>query len=127
MIEPPGFHCPNLWPDIPSERFRDPVWEYYGETTRLGRIIWEILIQGLGHPASLVDAFSRKPVVMMKMIRYPAYSRTRPGQYGVGPHTDFGGVTCLLQEPGKEGLEVWVDEQQDWLPVPSVEDVYVSK
>ena len=61
------------------------------------------------------------------MIRYPAFSKTRPGQYGVGPHSDFGGVTCLLQEANKEGLEVWIEEEQAWLPVPAVEDVYVSK
>jgi len=126
-VEPPGFHCPNLWPELPAEDFRDTVEEYYEATSFLGKLIWEILIQGLGHPAELVEDFSKKPVVMMKMIRYPAFSSTLAGQYGVGPHSDFGGVTVLLQQAEKEGLEVWIDEKEAWLPVPAVEDVYVSK
>ena len=126
-IVPPGFHCPNVWPELPAADFKEPVWKYYEETHRLGKIIWEILIQGLGHPASLVDDFAREPVVMMKMIRYPPYSKTLPGQFGVGPHTDFGGVTTLIQEPGKEGLEVLDEEKNEWFPVPSIEDVFVSK
>lgn len=62
---------------------------------------------------------------MMKMIRYPPSGLTRPGQFGVGAHTDFGGVTVLLQQPDREGLEVWVEEKQEWLSVPAMEDVYV--
>jgi isopenicillin N synthase-like dioxygenase len=61
----------------------------------------------------------------MKIIRYSPLSATRTGQFGVGPHTDFGGVTVLLQQPGKEGLEVWQEGKEAWLPVPSIEDVYV--
>lgn len=61
----------------------------------------------------------------MKMIRYPPLSSTLPGQFGVGAHTDFGGVTVLLQEPGKNGLEVWMEEKEEWLPVQALENVYV--
>ncbi|KAL7911484.1 2OG-Fe(II) oxygenase [Trichoderma velutinum] len=125
VMVPPGFHCPNVWPDMPEDKFHGPVWEYYEETTKLGKTIWEILLQGLGHPVSLMDRFTTRPIVQMKMIRYPPYNATVPGQYGVGPHTDFGGVTVLLQQPGKEGLEVWHEGKQEWLPVPSIEDVYV--
>jgi isopenicillin N synthase-like dioxygenase len=122
-VEPPGFHGPNVWPNLPEEKFRGPVWEYYGETTRLGKTIWEILLQGLGHSADLLKDFAKKPVVMMKMIRYPPLSKTKPGQFGVGAHTDFGGVTVLLQQPGRDGLEVWYEGE--WVQVPAIEDVMV--
>ena len=108
-----------------EEEFHGPVWQYYQDTDKLGRIIWEILLQGLGHSLEVMDTFARRPIVQMKMIRYPEASKTLQGQFGVGAHTDFGGVTVLLQQPGREGLEVWVDERQSWIPVPSVEDVYV--
>ena len=124
-MEPPGFHGPNNWPDLPGEEFRDPVWEYYKETRRLGRIIWEVLLQGLGYSPALLEGFAKRPIVQMKMIRYPPQISTKAGQMGVGPHTDFGGVTVLLQQPGKEGLEVWQEENKEWLPVPSLEDVFV--
>lgn len=125
VVEPPGFHGPNNWPDLPEEEFHGPIWEYYEGTNKLGRIIWEILLQGLGHSPALLDGFAKRPIVQMKMIRYPPASATKPGQFGVGAHTDFGGVTVLLQQAGKEGLEVWDKGNEDWSPVPSLEDVIV--
>ncbi len=95
-MEPPGFYGPNVWPNLPEEDFRDPIWEYYQGTTVLGRIIWAILLQGLGYSADLLDVFAKRPIVQMKMIRYPPSSLTKEGQFGVGAHTDFGGVTVLL-------------------------------
>ena len=99
--------------------------EYYQQTSSLGRTIWEILLQGLGYSTDVMDAFARRPLVQMKLIRYPAPKSTLPGQYGVGAHNDFGGVTVLLQQPGKEGLEVWLEDEQAWLSVPAREDTYV--
>lgn len=64
-------------------------------------------------------------MVMMKMIRYPPQDTTKPEQFGIGAHTDFGGVTVLLQQPDREGLEVWHEAREQWLPVPAIEDVYV--
>ncbi|KAH7032561.1 2OG-Fe(II) oxygenase [Microdochium trichocladiopsis] len=127
VVVPPGFHCPNVWPSqLPSDKFRDPVWKYYEETGHLGRTIWEILLLGLNQdPKQIMDKFTSRPIVQMKMIRYPPFSTTSPGQFGVGPHTDFGGVTVLLQQPGKGGLEVFYEETQEWLAVPSIEDIYI--
>ncbi|KAF2790846.1 2OG-Fe(II) oxygenase [Melanomma pulvis-pyrius CBS 109.77] len=125
VIEHAGFYGPNVWPPLPEEEFRNPVWDYYQATHKLGEIIWEILLLGLGHPTSLMETFAKKPMVMMKMIRYPPLAKTLPGQFGVGAHTDFGGVTVLLQEPGRHGLEVWLEEKQAWVPVQAIEDVYV--
>lgn len=123
VVEHAGFYGPNVWPDLPADQFRDPVWTYYNYTERLGRCIWEILLQGLGRSPKLMETFAKRPMVQMKMLRYPPAADTLDGQFGVGPHTDFGGVTVLLQQPGKAGLEVWCDDA--WLPVPSVEDVLV--
>ena len=72
-----------------------------------------------------MEAFAKKPMVVMKMIRYPPQSATLPGQFGVGAHTDFGGVTVLLQQRDKHGLEVWHEGKEAWLPVQATEDVYV--
>ncbi|KAI9151433.1 bifunctional p-450 nadph-p450 reductase [Paramyrothecium foliicola] len=125
VIIPPGFHCPNVWPDLPAEKFHDPVWSYYEATGKLGRTIWEILLLGLGRDPAIINQFATRPIVQMKMIRYPAFSTTAPGQFGVGPHTDFGGVTVLLQQAGKDGLEVFHEQTDQWLPVPATEDVYI--
>ncbi|KAJ4265954.1 hypothetical protein NW762_003927 [Fusarium torreyae] len=124
-VELSGFYGPNVWPNMPAKDFREPVWEYYQKTAQLGKTIWEILLQGLGYPIDIMDKFAKKPLVQMKLLRYPSPDDTLEGQFGVGPHNDFGGVTVLLQQPGKHGLEVWLEKQQMWLPVPALEDVYV--
>lgn len=123
-VEHYGFYGPNV-PNLPDDKFRNPVCSYYQATKDLGEKIWEILLLALGHPLSIMEAFAKKPMVQMKMIRYPPLASTLPGQFGVGTHTDFGGVTVLLQEPGKDGLEVWVEDREAWLPVQALEDVYV--
>ena len=40
-----------------------------------------------------------------------------PGQFRIGPHTDFGTVTILDREPGRGGLQVWT-EQDGWEDAP---------
>ncbi len=42
-----------------------------------------------------------------------------PGQFRIGPHTDFGTVTILDREPGRGGLQVWT-EQDGWEDAPYV-------
>ena len=110
---------------MPEEKFHGPVWRYYKESDKLGRIIWEILLQGLGYDVKLMEGFAQRPIVQMKMIHYPGKEDTFPGQFGVGPHTDFGGVTVLLQQPDRHGLEVFHEGKKEWLPVQAIEDVIV--
>ena len=43
----------------------------------------------------------------------------------VGAHTDFGGITFLLQQPGSKGLQVWYPPTESWVPVPVTPDSYV--
>lgn len=125
VVEFSGFYGPNVWPNLPEGDFRRPVWSYYEQTSQLGKNIWSILLQGLGQPPALVDNFAKRPIVPMKMIRYPPQNTILSGQFGIGAHTDFGGVTILLQQPGKHGLEVWHEGREEWIHVPALEDVYV--
>lgn len=86
------------------------------------------LVIGLGYPVEMLEVFAKRPIVQMKNIRYPPMKDAVEGQFGVGAHTDFGGVTVLLQQAGKEGLEVFdtdAGEAGEWLSVPAIEDVYV--
>jgi isopenicillin N synthase-like dioxygenase len=51
---------------------------------------------------------------------YPPMTVTgapEPGQYRIGPHTDFGTVTVLDREPGRGGLQVWT-EAGGWEDAP---------
>ena len=57
---------------------------------------------------------------------YPPIAVTgapEPGQFRIGPHTDFGTVTILDREPGKGGLQVWAEED-GWEDAPFVDDAF---
>ena len=125
VVELSGVYGPNIWPDLPEEDFRGPVWSFYQRTNELGKTIWSILLEGLGQPPTMVNQFAKRPFVPMKMIRYPPQSQAQTGQFGIGAHTDFGGITILFQQPGKDGLEVWHEGQEEWIEVPALEDLYV--
>lgn len=85
----------------------------------------EILVIGLGHSPDVLESFTREPVCNLKLLHYPPHTSTDKRQFGAGAHTDFGGITILLQQPGKHGLQVYYEPTGEWLPVPAVEDVFV--
>lgn len=43
-----------------------------------------------------------------------------------GAHTDFGGITFVLQQPGTKGLEVFYPPREVWIPVPAQENAFVA-
>src|SRR5436309_1053480 len=58
----------------------------------------------------------------MNINWYPPMAVTgepEPGQFRIGPHTDFGTVTILDREPGRGGLQVWT-ERDGWEDAPHV-------
>lgn len=59
------------------------------------------------------------------MLRYPEHNFTDKRQFGSGQHTDYGGLTILLQSPGQEGLEVWHAKSLKWIALPAQEDKFV--
>lgn len=92
---------------------------------RLSHAILELLVLGLGHPVSVLDTFTKDPVMNLKLLHYPPHLSADARQFGAGAHTDFGSITILLQQPGKHGLQVYHQGTQEWLSVPAVEDVFI--
>ena len=51
---------PNVWPkDLAESEFREPVSEYFDHIMKLGYMVWEVLVVSLGHPASILDTFTK--------------------------------------------------------------------
>ena len=60
------------------------------------------------------------PTWTMNINHYPPVSvvgEPEPGQFRIGPHTDFGTVTVLDREPGAGGLQVY-SEADGWEDAP---------
>lgn len=66
----------------------------------------------------------------MRLAHYPPQAApTLPQQYRYGAHRDYGGFTILKADAadwrceGAAGLEVWVEQSQQWIPVKIPEEI----
>ncbi len=114
----------NQWPaDLPAFR---PV---MSANVAALRVVAERLLRGLALSLRLdehhFDDFTRDPLVTLRPLHYPPAEDTdgEPG-LGAGAHTDFGGITLLLQDE-IGGLEVLDPEIDDWIDVPPIPGTYV--
>ena len=68
-------------------------------------------------PPTRSAALARHPTWTFNINRYPPLTEVGeplPGQFRIGPHTDFGTVTVLDREPGAGGLQVDIDGLAGW-------------
>jgi isopenicillin N synthase-like dioxygenase len=112
---------PNVWPvEVPA--LRPALTEYLARMRALADELMSICAVALGLPADHFAAYLRHPTFGFNLNWYPPLRRVgppEPGQFRIGPHTDFGTVTVLDREPGLGGLQVctadgeWVDAPFD--------------
>ena len=80
-------------------------------------------LRGGGHA---LTSLATNPTWTFNINRYPPLTEVgepEPGQYRIGPHTDFGTVTVLDREPGAGGLQVH-DERDGWVDAPYDPDAF---
>jgi isopenicillin N synthase-like dioxygenase len=111
---------PNVWPaEIPA--LRAAVSQYLAEMRRLADDLLELCAAALGQPLDFFTAVSDHPTHTLNLNWYPPISlvgEPLPGQFRIGPHTDFGTVTILDREPGSGGLQVWDAVGDRWEDAP---------
>lgn len=84
----------------------------------------ELCAGALGLPLDSLTALARHPTWTFNINRYPPLTEVgepAPGQFRIGPHTDFGTVTVLDREPGAGGLQVHSDTDGEgigWADAP---------
>ena len=121
----PFFIGPNVWPDLPSELFRQPMEAYYAVMQQLSLKVLRILALGLPYGPRVFDEFtSNQAVAVMRLLHYPPTRVVRDKQLGAGAHTDFGSITLLLQDD-VPGLQVLNDATGEWIDVEPNPDAYV--
>lgn len=113
--------APNLWPsESPHLRELFTAW-----TTQMKALSDELLALmsaslGLVGSDNPFKDLAGAATWTSNINHYPpmtAVGKPEPGQFRIGPHTDFGTVTVLDREPGAGGLQVYSDDG-GWADAP---------
>ena len=111
--------APNVWPDeVPS--LQPLVDEYTAAMRRLADDLLALFASALSLLENPFASLASRPTWTMNINHYPPVSvvgEPEPGQFRIGPHTDFGTVTILDREPGAGGLQVYSDAE-GWSDAP---------
>jgi isopenicillin N synthase-like dioxygenase len=110
---------PNVWPaEVPG--LRAVLTEYLRRMRILSDELMSLCAVALGLSADHFARYLRHPTFGFNVNWYPPLRRVgrpEPGQYRIGPHTDFGTVTVLDREPGLGGLQVFTADGE-WVDAP---------
>ncbi|MEV0534014.1 2-oxoglutarate and iron-dependent oxygenase domain-containing protein [Kitasatospora sp. NPDC050463] len=110
----------NVWPSAEAPGLQAVVERYLAKMRTVADNTLHLLAAALGQPADFFTRHTGASTYTCNINWYPSVGvvgRPLPGQYRIGPHTDFGTVTLLDRQQGKGGLQVWT-EQQGWADAP---------
>jgi isopenicillin N synthase-like dioxygenase len=111
--------APNVWPaEVPL--LQQLVAEYTAAMRKVSDDLLALFAHALGLKDNPWGALADRPTWTMNINHYPPVSvvgEPEPGQFRIGPHTDFGTVTVLDREPGAGGLQVY-SEAEGWADAP---------
>jgi isopenicillin N synthase-like dioxygenase len=109
----------NVWPDeVPA--LYGCVPDYLAKMRHLAQELLQVAAAALTLPLDFFTRHTTNSTYTMNINWYPPMSvigEPEPGQFRIGPHTDFGTFTVLDREPGKGGLQIWSPED-DWEDAP---------
>jgi isopenicillin N synthase-like dioxygenase len=110
---------PNNWPGFMPE-MRHVLSRYYDEILACGRRLLRGFALGLGRPDGFFEGHFAKPLARGALVYYPPQPPDLgEQQFGVAPHTDYGGLTLLAQDM-TGGLQV-LNKAGEWVtahPIP---------
>jgi isopenicillin N synthase-like dioxygenase len=116
---------PNVWPSEVPE-LRAAANRYLAAMTAVSRDLLRLCAAALGLPGDPLGARAEHSTWTFNINRYPPLTEVGPplpGQYRIGPHTDFGTVTVLDREQGAGGLQVDI-EGRGWVDAPYDPDAF---
>jgi len=110
---------PNVYPaEVPA--LRPAVVAYLARMRELADELLVVCAAALGLERDFFTRHTGHATHTMNINWYPPMTlagEPQPGQFRIGPHTDFGTVTVLDREPGRGGLQVW-SEADGWEDMP---------
>ncbi|RKP47039.1 isopenicillin N synthase family dioxygenase [Pararobbsia silviterrae] len=115
---------PNQWPaDLPG--FEETMTAYYEAAYALACRLVVALAESLDLPSDYFDGYLDDASATLRLLHYPPQPpNPAPGEKGCGEHTDFGGITLLLQDDSG-GLQVRDAAAGRWIDAPPVPGTYV--
>lgn len=108
----------NQWPAVPP-RMEAASMAYFEAASTVAHHLMRGFALGLGLAEDTFLRTSDKPLSRASYVYYPAQpADAGEGQFGVGPHTDFGVLTVLCQD-NVGGLQVQTVDG-DWVHAPPI-------
>ncbi|MER6568693.1 2-oxoglutarate and iron-dependent oxygenase domain-containing protein [Streptomyces sp. NPDC001093] len=105
------WYASNVWPaEVPE--LRELCRTYLSRMAALEKELLSLLGYALGLEPDFFSRHMDRPTYGFNINWYPGtdvVGEPLPGQFRIGPHTDFGTVTILDRQAGKGGLQVYTD------------------
>lgn len=116
----------NVWPKVP-DGFRATVTDYMAAVDRLHMDLLRVCAAAAGlEDHEFFAAHAQRNDNTLNVNWYAPTTHLgapRPGQYRIGPHTDFGSITVLHREPGSSALQVQLPDGE-WVNAPVLDGAF---
>lgn len=116
-----------MYPNTVSDphHFRQVIDSYHATMFQLAQDVLSVIALSLQLESDAFDEFGQNALAILRLLHYPPQPPdASEDERGIGAHTDFGGLTLLLQDD-VGGLQVYDAPTSTWIDVAPTPGAYV--